>query len=356
VNQQRLVIDVPARTVLKVLAIALAVLAFVQILGAVRGVLIWLAVAAFLAVALTPAVRFLRRWLRHSAAVLVVFLGLVGLIAAIAALLVIPIASQGDELVAEAPTYIDKLNHNATIRDLDKRYHILERAQSQVSRAPSAAFGVLGSVVNGVVATITVLFLTLFLMLEMPSISSFLLSLMKPEAAERTRVLAEEINRTVGGYVIGNLIISLIAGTVTAVSLYLLDIPSWLALGVVMAIFDLIPLVGATIGAIIVVGVALAAGGVGDGVVMIVVNVVYQQVENHLLQPIVYRRTVQLSSFVVLVAVLIGGALLGVLGALVAIPVAGSIQLLVRHWLNGWVGFRGEEHEPSLLVEPPASP
>ncbi len=354
-NQQRVVVDVPVRTVVKVLTVALAFLALIQVLSAVRDVLVWLAVASFLAIALTPAVRFARQWLSHTLAVLTVFGGLVLLIVTVAALVVVPLATQADDLVAAAPGYLEELNRNSTIRDLDGRYQILERAQSQISGAPRAAFGVLGSVVSGLVATVTVLFLTLFLMLEMPALSSFALSLMKPEAADRARLLAEEINRTVGGYVAGNLVISLIAGTVTSVSLFILDVPSWLALGVVMALFDLVPLVGATIGAVIVTGVAFAAGGLVPGLVMLAVNVVYQQVENNFIQPMVYRRTVQLSAFVILVAVLLGGALLGIIGALVAIPVAGSIQLLVRHMLSGWVGLRVDEPEPSLLEEPAAA-
>ncbi len=111
--------------------------------------------------------------------------------------------------------------------------------------------------------------------------------------------------------------------------------PYALALAVLMGVFDLVPLVGATIGALAAIGVAFATQGVTAGIVMIVVNVVYQQIENHVLQPIVYRRTVQLSAFLILVAVLIGGELLGVLGALIAIPVAGSLQLLVRELTTG---------------------
>ena len=111
--------------------------------------------------------------------------------------------------------------------------------------------------------------------------------------------------------------------------------PYALALAVLMGVFDLVPLVGATVGALAAIGVAFATQGVTAGIVMIVVNVVYQQIENHVLQPIVYRRTVQLSAFLILVAVLIGGELLGVLGALIAIPVAGSLQLLVRELTTG---------------------
>jgi predicted PurR-regulated permease PerM len=332
---QRLVVDVSARTVLKVLALAL--------------VFSWLGVSLFLAIALSPAVRFFeRRGLSHTWAVAVVFLALLAVLSAVASVMIIPIATQTDDLAKAAPQYIEQLQDNSTIRRLDERYDVLSRAQEQVADAPARAFGVAGEVLNGAVATITVLFLTLFLMLELPRLSSGVLAAMKPEAAERARYLAAEINRNVGGYVAGNLIISVIAGVTIGVSLWLLDVPYALALAVLVAIFDLIPLIGATIGATITVAVAFAAAGVVPGLILIAINIGYQQFENHVLQPLVYRRTVQLSPFVILVAVLIGATLLGVIGALVAIPVAGSIQVVVREVMSNWVGMRPEEPEPPI--------
>ena len=149
------------------------------------------------------------------------------------------------------------------------------------------------------------------------------------------RLVSADVNRSIGGYVLGNLAISVIAGATVGISLWILGVPYAAALAVFMGVCDLVPLVGATVGALAAIGVAFAAQGVTAGIVMIVVNVVYQQFENHILQPIVYRKTVQLSAFLVLVAVLIGGELMGVLGALVAIPIAGSIQLVVRELRQG---------------------
>ena len=187
--------------------------------------------------------------------------------------------------------------------------------------------------VTGVAETITAIFLTLFLMLELPTLSAGVLSLLPEKRAERVSRLAVDVNRQVGGYVIGNLAISVIAGLVTGISLWILGVPYAAALGILMGVFDLVPLIGATVGAIAAIGVAFAAQGPTAGIIMLIINIVYQQVENHVLQPIVYRKTVQLSAFLVLVAVLLGGALLGVLGALVAIPVAGSIQVIARDLL-----------------------
>ena len=132
----------------------------------------------------------------------------------------------------------------------------------------------------------------------------------------------------------GNLLISLIAGAVAVVTLWILHVPYALTLGVVVAIGDLIPLVGATIASIVVIAVAYFSRGTTDGIIVFAVIMVYQQVENHVLQPLIYKRTVQIPALVVLIAVLVGAALLGLLGALVAIPIAGTIQVIVKDLLG----------------------
>jgi predicted PurR-regulated permease PerM len=148
----------------------------------------------------------------------------------------------------------------------------------------------------------------------------------------RWRRVGYDIYRTVGGYVTGNLLISLIAGVASGVMLWIVGVPYAVALGLVVALLDLIPLAGATIAAFVVVLVAIAASGVTTAIVVAIFFLVYQQLENHLIQPLVYGRTVQLSPLAVLVSVLIGAQLAGVLGALAAIPVAGALQVLLVDW------------------------
>ena len=148
------------------------------------------------------------------------------------------------------------------------------------------------------------------------------------------RAAVEHVNRNIGGYVAGNLVISLICGVVTTLSLYLLDVPYSLALGVFMAVFDIIPLVGATIGSIVVVASGLIFVDVRTAVILFVIVNVYQQIENHILQPMIYGRTVQLPSLTILVAVLCGGAVLGLVGALLAIPIAATVQAVVSELLE----------------------
>jgi len=342
----RMVIDVPTRTIVRVIALVLAAAAAVQILDAVSRVLTWIAVSIFLAVALEPVVRVTERWMSRTWAVLTVFGGLLALVALFLAVLIIPIATQVDDLRAAAPGYLQRLERNHTIRDLNQRYKLVQKAQDAAKQAPARVFGAAGRFVNGVVATLTVLFLTLFLMFELPAISRGLLSLLTDDDAARVRLVAADVNRSIGGYVLGNLAISVIAGATVGISLWILGVPYAAALAVFMGVCDLVPLVGATVGALAAIGVAFAAQGVTAGIVMIVVNVVYQQFENHILQPIVYRKTVQLSAFLVLVAVLVGGELMGVLGALVAIPIAGSIQLVVREIRAGVADPAAPQPEP----------
>ena len=148
----------------------------------------------------------------------------------------------------------------------------------------------------------------------------------------RWRKVGNDIYRTVGGYVTGNLLISLIAGVTSGIVLWAAGVPYAVALGLLVALLDLIPLAGATIAAIVVVLVAFAARGTTAAIVVGVFFVVYQQLENHVIQPLVYGRTVQLSPLAVLVSVLIGAQIAGVLGALAAIPVAGAIQVLIVDW------------------------
>jgi predicted PurR-regulated permease PerM len=187
--------------------------------------------------------------------------------------------------------------------------------------------------------------MTFFMLLEGPAWVERGYGLLPPASQPRWRAVGREIYRTVGGYVTGNLVISLIAGVSTTIVLYIVGVPFAVALGLIVAILDLIPLAGATIAAIIV-GVIAFLHSIVAGIVVVVFFIVYQQVENHVLQPVVYGRTVQLSPLAVLISVLIGAELAGVLGALAAIPVAGSIQVILRELLRSRRGESALEPAP----------
>jgi predicted PurR-regulated permease PerM len=239
-----------------------------------------------------------------------------------------------DESATDRPE--SKLRKDKTIRRYDNRYHITKKLEQQATALPSklgTAAGTLSSITVGVFSTIvqliTVLTIAFFLLLDGGRIVAWGLDRLAPDRAPRAHEVAGRIYRTVAGYVTGNLAISLIAGLVSFVTLTALGIPFALPLSVLIGFFDLIPLVGATIGAIIVGIVTLFNGFPTSTIVWAVVQIVYQQVESNVIFPVVYRRTVQVNGLVTIIAVLIGASLLGILGALLAIPVAGAIQIVV---------------------------
>jgi predicted PurR-regulated permease PerM len=300
----------------------------------VRDVLVWTAAALFLAIALNPLVTRLEPKLGRTGAALAVFLGfIVALIATLAAL-VAPFVTQVDQLTTGLPNALQDARHNHTFARLDSRFHLVEHARAHADAVPGYVFGTAGTVLGGVIAVTTVLFLMIFLLIELPNLCRLVLGQLQPAQRERAVAIAQHANRQVGGYVFGNLVISLICGAVTWVALYAFGVPYSLALAVFMAVFDIIPLVGATIGSIVVIGAAFLLTGTTAGIAMFVIVMVYQQIENHVLQPLIYGRTVALSSLTVLLAVLTGGAALGLVGALLAIPIAGTLQAVFGEMLE----------------------
>jgi predicted PurR-regulated permease PerM len=199
-------------------------------------------------------------------------------------------------------------------------------------------------VFSAAVKLIAVLSITFFLLLDGERLTTFIFGLMKPEREARWRTVARQVYGAVAGYVAGNLIISVVAGLVTYATLELLGVPFAVPLSVLVAFLDLIPLVGATIGAVVVGLVTLFVDFPTATIVWIIVAIVYQQAENHIVQPIVYRETVDVRPLVVIVSILIGAALLGVLGALVAIPVAATVQIILRDWWERRQQHRVADH------------
>ncbi|HET8528364.1 MAG TPA: AI-2E family transporter [Gaiellaceae bacterium] len=335
------------RTVFGVLAILLGVAIVLYVLWVARHVLSWLLIALFLALALNPAVEALqRRGLGRGVASGITFVVALAVVGGLGALFVPALVDQVNSFANKVPDYVHDLTHGrGRLGFLETKYHIVERIKSALEKngvsklavGAGAALAVTKSVISAVVATVTIVFLTFFLLLEGPDWLERIYALVHEDRRPRWRRVGHDVYRTVGGYVTGNLLISLIAGVTSGLVLWLAGVPYAAALGLLVALLDLIPLAGATIAAIVVVLVALAATGVTAAIVVGVFFVVYQQVENHLIQPLVYGRTVQLSPLAVLVAVLVGAELAGVLGALAAIPVAGALQVVLVEWRRGRV-------------------
>src|SRR3954451_6170086 len=332
------------RTVLLLLAIVISVAVLLEVIWIARHVLTWIAISLFLALALNPAVEWLQRrrgLKRRGAAAAIAYLLALGVFVAIGYTFVPTLVHQVNDFVNKLPDYAHDVTHGrGRLGFLETKYHIQERTQQAISNGGATkvlglsgvALSVAKSVISIVVSTVTILFMTYFMLLEGPNWVERLFSLLPERSRPRWHKVAHDIYRTAGGYVTGNLLISLIAGTLTTIVLLVLGVPYAVALGLIVAILDLIPLAGATIAAILI-GIVAFIDSIPAGIIVIVFFIVYQQVENHVLQPIVYGRTVQLSPLVVLISILIGAELAGIIGALGAIPVAGSIQVVVNDWL-----------------------
>jgi predicted PurR-regulated permease PerM len=341
-SRERVVLFRP-RTVLLVIGLLVASAVVLEVVWIARHVISWIFIALFLALALNPAVdRLQRRINRRGLATGAVYLAALGLIAGVALLFIPTLVNQVNDFAHKVPDYLDDLTKGrGRLGFLQDKYHLVDKARKALKEGGASkllgisgtALAVAKGVVTAVVATVTIAFMTFFMLLEGPGWLERFYSLLRPDQRTRWERVGHEIYRTVGGYVTGNLLISLIAGGLTSLVLYLTGVPYALALGLIVAILDLIPLAGATIAAIIVGAVAFLHS-ITAGIIVVVFFIVYQQVENHLLQPVVYGRTVQLSPLVVLISVLIGAELAGVLGALAAIPVAGSLQVIFLDWLS----------------------
>jgi predicted PurR-regulated permease PerM len=331
------------RTILAVLLILLSVGVVLYVLWVARHVMSWLLIALFLTLALNPLVELLQRHgvPNRGLAVGITFLFVLAAVAGILALFIPTLVDQVNSFADKVPNYIHDLTKGrGRLGFLETRYHIVERVKQAVhgggvgkfAVGAGAALTVTKSVLTAVVATLTIVFMTLFMLLEGPAWMERIYGLVPEQEQARWRKVGHDIYRTVGGYVTGNLLISLIAGVSSGIVLWIVGVPYAVALGLVVALLDLIPLAGATIAAILVVLVAIAASGATAAIIVGLFFLVYQQVENHLIQPLVYGRTVQLSPLAVLVSVLIGAQIAGVLGALAAIPVAGALQVLIVDW------------------------
>lgn len=337
-------VDFRARAVLSLVGLLLAVAVVLWIVYVARTVITWILISIFLTLAINPAVERLKDAgvKRRGAAVAIVYVAALLLVGAIMAVVIPTLATQVDSFVTALPGYVEDLtNGRGPLGFLQSEYDVVDKVRKAVrdgagSQVLSQA-GVLISVGKGVATflagVITIVFLTLFMLLEGPQWLERGYRTLPEASQERWRGVGHDVYKTVGGYVTGNLLISAICGTVYGVALAVLGVQYALALGFIAAVLDLIPLAGATIGGAIVIGVAFVDSTTA-GIAMAVVVIAYQQAENHILQPVVYGKTVDLSPLAVLIAVLIGAEVAGVLGALAAIPVAGTLQVLVRSSIN----------------------
>ncbi|MEV7005990.1 AI-2E family transporter [Streptosporangium sp. NPDC051022] len=310
--------------------------ALAQALITSRSVIVLVVVAMFLAVGLNPAVESLqRRRMPRRWAISIVFGAVILFFVLFGLAIVPPVSQQAASFVNAVPGYVRELLANPTLRGLDSEYQILTRIGDYITSgglAQTVAGGLVGAsavVFDAFFSGVTLLVLTLYFLGSLPTIKDYLFKLVPHSRRERTRALGDEILDGIGGYVAGNLLISVIAGVVTWLFLAVLNVQYALALALVVAVTDLIPLVGATIGAVLVSLVALLQSGT-LGIACAIFFLIYQQIENYLVYPRVMKRSVDVTPAVTVIAALFGGALMGIVGALLAIPVAAAIALIIR--------------------------
>ena len=323
----------------------------------VRAVLVQVFIALFVAVSLDPAVRFLiRRGVKRSIAVTAIFILALAILAGFIWSLVPPLVGQATELFGNVPDYVKQLTEESrTYKEIADRYGLTEKITQYATNLPGivggGAVGFLRGLFSAVLNLLLVIVLTIYFMLDLPRLRRGLVRLFprrqRPRAAQAVNVVVDKV----GSYMIGNLIISLFAGVSTFICLLLTDVPYALPLAVFVALTDLIPLVGATIGAVGCVAVSLFTVDIWpNAIVVALFFIAYQQAENYLIAPRVLRNTVDLSSVAVLLAALVGGSVLGVVGALMSIPIVAAGKVLMTPMVEA-LDATPEQDQP-----PPAPP
>ncbi|MGH3509847.1 MAG: AI-2E family transporter [Nocardioidaceae bacterium] len=319
-----------------------ALLAFFlgTLLLAIGSVLILIVVAMFLAVGLNPAVEFFgHHGLKRHWAVLVVILIVLAALALFVVTLVPVISDQVNLIINNAPSWFTKLEHNHLMRQLDDRFHVVEKLQAFIQSGDfgrSVFGGVVGvgmAVLSVVANTFLVVVLTLYFLAGLPSIKGSAYSLAPASRRDRVAELGDQILRGIGGYVSGAFVVAMCAGLSTMIFLFIVGLGQYaVALAAVVALLDVIPLIGATLGAVVVCAIGFATDP-KTGLICIVFYVLYQQLENYFIYPRVMSRSVDIPGLLTVIAALVGASLLGVVGALLAIPTAAGLLLLVRELL-----------------------
>jgi predicted PurR-regulated permease PerM len=312
----------------------LAVLLVAYGVYAIRAILVLVLIALFVAISLYPVVRWLAgHGVPHWAAVTIVVLALVALFVLLLWSIVPPVVDQSGRLFSDLPGYLRKVaEQSRQVREFTDRYQLTDRLTEVLGELPGrlagGAVGFVQRFLGALASSVTILVLAIYFLVELPRLQRAVVELFPPGRRGRVAEIVEVVVDKVGGYMIGNIIVSLLAGLSAFVCLQLVGVPFALPLAVIVGIADLIPLIGAAIGAVACLAVSLLAVGVWPGsVVVLIFFIAYQQVENYLIVPRVMRNTVDMPAMAVLVVALIGGTLLGLVGAVMAIPIAATVKV-----------------------------
>jgi predicted PurR-regulated permease PerM len=330
--------QVPWRTILATIGCVLAALIAIELVLALQRIIALVVAGTFLAVVLSPAVSGLVKvGFRRGLAVLVVFLVGLAAFGGLGYLFIHPLYKEAVKLSNDVPGLLARTQEGkGTLGKLVKKYHLQKTAAQQIPKLRASlgklggpAYKVVRRIISGLGGLVTVLVLTFLILLEGPGMVRGALGLLPPERSRRVRGILADVSKSVTGYVLGNVATSLIAGVVCLVALLLTGVPFATVWGVWVAMVDLLPLVGGLLAGVPTVAFAFLHS-VSAGIILAIVFLVYQQIENHILNPVIMSRTVRLNPLWVILSVLAGAELAGIGGALIAIPAAASIQVIVR--------------------------
>jgi len=357
-----------AATILRATLIIVAVALTLYVVWLLRRPIGWVIIAGFLAIALTGPVNILSRAMPRKLAIAATYLGVIAIPFLLAAIVIPPIVTEATDLAEHAPQYAQDLqnwvNENERLRELEEDYGVVTKLREEAQKLPArigdaaSALGDLGvGLVNSIFALVTILILSVFLVASGPVWVQRLVELQPAEHRARLERAFSRIGRAVAAYVAGAVVQATIAGVTTFIVLTILGVPFAAPLAVLTALLDLVPLVGATIAAIAVGFVTVFEDFPTITIIWVVWAIVYQQIENSVIQPQIQKRAVDVHAFIVLVAVLFGSTLFGIVGALLAIPVAATIQITVRELLSYRKEIRDRmDSGPAILEPPPGRP
>jgi predicted PurR-regulated permease PerM len=331
--RQQVEIVIPLRTLLVLLGFGFVVMLALLSIGTLLSIMI----AAVIALGLDPVVgELVRRGWKRGIAAVTVFLSLGVAVVVLVLVTAGPLWNEIVEFLQALPGYWEELTNSDVFETFistagadDTIKNLLKDLASGLPEAATAVLGVAGGAFGSFLSLITLTFLSLFLLIERPGITDWLFGFTPPEIERRWRPVVEDSISAISASLVGNVAISVIAALVAGLSAWAFGLPFPVVLAVITGLLDLIPQVGATVAAVILVGVALTVS-TPAAIGMLIIQLIYQQVENYIIYPIVYRRAVELSAFTTIAAVLLAGTLLGVVGAILAVPFAAALKVVFR--------------------------
>jgi predicted PurR-regulated permease PerM len=333
------------RNIVRIVLVVVCVAITLYLLWLLRKPISWLVISVFLAVALSPPVNYLATKMKRGFAIALAYVGLLLVPILLIALIVPPLITEASNFADDVPQYADDVTvfvqENERLRNINEDYDITGKLEEEAGKLPERLGGAAGTlrdigfgIVSSLFALLTILVLTAFLLSNGGRWRDQIIASRPPKERQRLRRSLEHMASAVSGYVAGAMTIAVIAGIATYIVLTILGVPFSGPLAVLAGLLSLIPMVGATIAAVLIGVVTLFEDFPTVTIIWTIWAIVYQQLENNLIQPQIQKRTVKVHPFITIVAVLFGGTLLGVMGAIVAIPVAASIQILLREYVD----------------------